>query len=79
MIYRGIVKGNVVVLEDEVALPEGLKVAVMPQEKGQSIEALDWLKECDEVREAIRVRIRGYAGDSVQELQELRGKRASRI
>jgi hypothetical protein len=80
MTCKGVIRNNVVILEEGVQLPDGLRVTVIPEEEIFSNVAAEdeWLKICDEVREAIRARVGGYAGDSVQELRELREERADR-
>jgi len=81
MTCKGVVKNNVVILEGGVQLPDGLRVTVMPEEEtvfGDITAGDEWLEICDEVREAIRARAGGYAGNSVEELRELREERSSR-
>lgn len=71
MTYRGIVKGNVIVLEDEATLPEGTRVSVIPEE--QVITLKEWLEKARRVREQLP-----ETSDSVEILRQLREGRASR-
>ena len=79
MIYRGIVKGNVVHLEDEASLPEGLRVSVIPEEEFRSVvvehpqNLKAWLQEARQVRAQLP-----ETSDSVDMLRQLREERASR-
>jgi len=80
MTCRGVIKNNVVILEEGVQLPDGLRVTVIPEEDifSDTTSGDEWLEICDEVREAIKARVDGYAGDSVEELRELREERSRR-
>ena len=79
MIYRGVVKGNVVHLEDEASLPEGLRVSVIPEEEFRNVvvehpqNLKAWLQEARQVRAQLP-----ETGDSVDMLRQLREGRASR-
>jgi hypothetical protein len=79
MIYRGIVKGNVVQLEDEAMLPEGLRVNVIPEEELKSVvvehpqNLKTWLQGARQVRTQLP-----ETSDSVDMLRQLREERASR-
>jgi len=81
--YKGVVKDNVIVLEQGVKLPEGMEVEViaqgwwMPEEARRN--ATDkrafkrWLAKCDRHRERMK-----ETTDSVQIIREMREERASR-
>jgi hypothetical protein len=79
MIYKGIVKGNVIQLEDEAALPDGTRVSVIPEEliagrivdHPMSLKA--WLQEARQVRAQLP-----ETSNSVEILCQLREERASR-
>ncbi len=79
MIYKGIVRGNVVQLEDEAILPDGLRVSVIPEEQLRSVvveHAMTlkaWLQEARQVRAQLP-----KTSDSVDMLRQLREERASR-
>ena len=79
MMYKGVVKGNVIQLEDEVILPEGTQVSVIP-EKPVSGRVLEypmtlkaWLREARQVRDQLP-----QTSDSAEILRRLREDRASR-
>ena len=81
--YRGIVKDNVIVLEQGVKLPEGTEVQVVPQGWWMSEEAMrnatdkkasrKLLAECDKLQEQMP-----ETTDSVKIIREMREERASR-
>jgi hypothetical protein len=79
MIYKGVVKGNVVQLEEAITLPEGMRVSVIPEEsvpRGgmQPLFTLHtWVQEARQVRAHLPP-----TRDSVELLQQLREERASR-
>jgi hypothetical protein len=79
MIYKGVVKGNVIQLEDDVTLPDGMRVTVAPEEptasRGEkpSITLQEWLHEARQVRAQLP-----KTSDSVDILRQLREERASR-
>ena len=79
MIYKGVVKGNVVHLEDTVILPEGLRVSVIPEEPApsrgvpHSVTLHAWLREARQVRAHLPT-----TSDSVDILRQLREERARR-
>jgi hypothetical protein len=79
MIYKGIVKGNVVQLEGKAILPEGLRVNVIPEEELRSVVVEHpqnlkvWLQDARQVRAQLP-----ETSDSVDILRELRVERASR-
>jgi hypothetical protein len=79
MIYKGVVKGNVVQLEDEVTLPEGMRVSVIPEEPATSgvlkhpITMQEWLREARQARAQLP-----KTSDAVDILRQLREERASR-
>lgn len=81
--YKGVVKNNVVVLEDGVQLPDGTEVEVITQGWWLSEEARrnalnkeafqKWLSDCDKHRERMK-----KTKDSVQIIHELREERSNR-
>lgn len=81
--YKGVVKNNVVMLEEGVKLPEGTEVEVIPLGRWMSEEARRnatdkeafkrWLNKCDRHREQMK-----ETTDSVQIIRELREERTSR-
>jgi hypothetical protein len=81
--YKGVVKGNVIVLEEGVKLPEGTEVEVIAQGWWMSEEAKRnatdreafkrLLAECDELREQMP-----ETTDSVKIISEMREERADR-
>ena len=79
MIYKGVVKGNVVQLEDAVTLPEGLRVSVIPEEPASSrgvphsVTLQAWLREARQVRAYLP-----KTSDSVDILRRMREERARR-
>jgi hypothetical protein len=79
MIYKGVVKGNVVQLEDVVTLPEGMRVSVIPEEPASSgglqpsVTLHVWLQEARQVRAQLPT-----TSDSFEMLRQLREERASR-
>jgi hypothetical protein len=79
MTCRGVVRGRQVVLEDEVTLPEGTRVQVIPEEPvsgvgpGAPSSLLAWLQEAREVRAGLPM-----TSDSTELLRDLREGRAQR-
>ena len=79
MTYRGVVKGKVIALQDGVALPEGTRVSVIPEESVTAhvpehpITLQEWLQAARQVRAQLP-----ETSDSVNILQQLREERASR-
>ncbi len=79
MTYKGIVKGNVIELEEEVILPEGTRVSIIPEQQvmingaQQPMSLKAWLQEARQVRTQLPT-----TGDSVEILRKLREGRASR-
>ena len=81
--YKGVVKDNVIVLEEGVKLPEGTEVEVMPQGWWMSEEAKrnatdkeafrKWLARCSKHRKQMPM-----TTDSVQIIREMREARTSR-
>ena len=81
--YKGVVKDNVIVLEQGVKLPKGTEVEVIAQGWWMSEEARrnatdkesfrKLLDECDELRKQMP-----KTTDSVQIIREMREERASR-
>ena len=79
MIYKGVVKGNVVQLEEAVTLPEGMRVSIIPEELATRwgvkplLTMQTWLQEARQVRAQLPT-----TSDSVELLRRLREERASR-
>lgn len=79
MTYRGVVKGNVVELEGDIAIPEGTRVCIIPEETGifdvsqHALSLHEWLREARQVRSQLP-----KTSDSVEILRQLRERRASR-
>jgi len=79
MIYKGVVKGNVIELEGKAALPEGTRVSVIPEPPAgvsvpqPSMTLKEWLQEARQVRAQMP-----ETGDSVEILRQLREGRARR-
>jgi hypothetical protein len=79
MTYKGVVKGNVVVLEEHVTLPEGTHVRVIPERPGAfnttpfAMTLKEWLWEARQVRAQLP-----STGDSVEILRQLREERTNR-
>jgi len=73
MTYRGVVKGNVVELEDHVALPQGTRVFVIPEAPaaGHARTLRGWLKEARRVRKGLP-----ETSDSVEIVRRLRKERS---
>lgn len=77
--YKGVVKGNVIELKDEVTLPEGICVSVIPEEPvmvsvlEHPMTLKEWLQEARQVRAQLP-----KTSDSVEILRQLREGRASR-
>jgi len=75
--YRGVVKDNVIVLDQGVRLPEGTEVEVLPQGWWMSEEAMrnatdkesfrKWLARCSKHREQMEL-----TTDSMQVIREMR-------
>ena len=73
-LYRGIVRGRSVELEDGALLPEGTRVTVIPEEPAGEAHSLGaWLREARQVRAQLPL-----ASDSVEILGEIRQERADR-
>lgn len=79
MTYKGVVKGKVIELEGEAALPEGLRVNVIPEGSvaasvpKHSMTLKEWLREARQVRIQLP-----RTSDSVEIVRQLREERASR-
>ena len=73
-LYRGIVRGRLVELEDGALLPEGTRVTVIPESPADEAYSLGaWLREARKVRAQLPL-----TGDSVEILGEIRQERADR-
>ena len=79
MSYRGIVKGQVIELEDKVILPEGTRVSIIPEPTGAgtvpapAVSLQKWLQDARQVRARLP-----KTSDSVELLRQLREERANR-
>ena len=79
MTYKGVVKGKVIELKDDVALPEGTCVSVIPEEPvtvnvpEHHMTLKEWLRKARQVRAQLPP-----TSDSVEILRQLREGRASR-
>ena len=81
--YKGVVKDNVIVLEDDVKLPEGAEVEIITQGWWMSEEAKrnatdkgsfkKLIEECNRLREQMP-----ETTDSVQIIREMREARTNR-
>ena len=73
-LYRGVVHGRSVELEDDALLPEGTRVTIIPEEPTDETYSLGaWLRETRQVRELLPL-----TSDSVAILEEIRQERADR-
>jgi hypothetical protein len=79
MTYKGIVKGKVIELEGEVALPEGMYVNIIPERPAMMnpLEYPTTLKEWLQGARQLRAQL-PKTSDSVEILRQLRERRASR-
>ncbi len=85
--YKGVVKDNVIVLKDDVELPEGAEVEIINKGWWLSDEARciagdenalqKWLAECDQLRSRIKSES-GVTTDSAQIIREMREARSNR-
>lgn len=79
MTYKGVVKGKVIALQDGVALPEGTRVSVIPEESvtvrvpEHPTTLQEWLQAARQVRAQLP-----ETSDAVDILRQLREERASR-
>jgi hypothetical protein len=77
--YKGIVKGKVIELEGDVAIPEGTRVDIIPEGppavnlRQHSMTLHEWLQEARQLRAQLP-----ETSDSVEMLRHLREGRASR-
>lgn len=77
MAYKGVVKGNVIELEEGAVLPDGTRVSVIPEPPssvsapGHAVPLTTWLWKAHQLREQIP-----KTSDSVEILQQLREERA---
>lgn len=73
-LYRGIVRGRSIEIEDGALLPEGTRVTIIPEEPTDQTYSLGaWLKETRQVRAQLPL-----TTDSVDILEEIRQERADR-
>ena len=73
MTYKGVARGKIIELEGDVALPEGTRVSVVPEQRITVISLKEWLKEARQFRRQLP-----KTSDSVEILREMRERRASR-
>lgn len=79
MTCTGIVQDGRIVLDGDTALPEGLRVQIIPLEHGNGAGTVDkltlgeWLEQVDKVRAALP-----HTSDSTDLLRQLREERADR-
>ena len=73
MTYKGVARGKIIELEGDVALPEGTRVSVVPEQQITVISLKEWLKEARHLRRQLP-----KTSDSVEILREMRERRASR-
>ena len=73
MTYKGVAKGKIIELEGDVALPEGTRVSVVPEEPMTVVTLKEWLKEARRFRAQLQ-----KSSDSVDILRKMRETRASR-
>lgn len=73
-VYKGIVRGGLIELEDDTVLPEGIRVRVIPEDTAVKDSALrEWLQEARQLRAQFPM-----TSDSVEILRHLRQERADR-
>lgn len=73
MSFRGVVKGRIIELEGDVALPEGTRVSVVAEQPTTVATLKEWLKDARQFRAQLP-----KTGDSVEIVRQMREKRASR-
>ncbi|MBI3795802.1 MAG: hypothetical protein HY268_02395 [Deltaproteobacteria bacterium] len=78
MTYKGIVKGNVIELEEEITLPKGTRVSIIPEQPlpvtvpQRPLTLPEWLREARQIRARLP-----QTSDSVEILRQLREGRAN--
>ena len=73
-LYRGIVRGRLVELEDGALLPEGTRVTIIPEGPADEAPSLGaWLHEARQLRAQLPL-----TSDSVEILEQIRQERADR-
>ena len=79
MPYKGVVKGHVIELEEEVILPEGTRVSIIPEPSmtvtvsPRAMTLKEWLQDARQVRVHLP-----KTSDSVELLRQLREEHAHR-
>lgn len=79
MPYKGIVKGQVIELEEKVILPEGTRVSIIPEPSiavtvpAHAVTLKEWLQDARQMRARLP-----ETSDSVEILRQLREERAYR-
>lgn len=73
-VYKGIVRGRQVELEDDALLPEGTRVKVIPEGLAVETSSLrNWLHEARQLRAQLSL-----GSDSAEILREIRQERTGR-
>ena len=67
MAYRGVAKGKIIELEGDVALPEGTRVSVVPEEPSTNVTLKEWLQDARRLRAQLP-----KTSDSVDILRQMR-------
>jgi hypothetical protein len=73
MTFRGVAKGRIIELDGDVALPEGTRVSVVPEQPVAVMTLRMWLQEARQLRAQLP-----KISDSVDILREMRATRADR-
>lgn len=74
MTYKGVAKGKIIELEGNVALPEGTRVSVVPEQPMTVITLKEWLKEARQFKAQLP-----KTSDSVDILRKMRETRAGKM
>jgi hypothetical protein len=71
MTYRGVAKGKIIELEGDVALPEGTRVSVVPEQHPTIVTLKEWLQDARRLRAQLP-----KTSDSVDILRQMREVRS---
>jgi len=71
MTYRGVAKGKIIELEGDVALPEGTRVSVVPEQPPTIVTLKEWLQDARRLRAQLP-----KTSDSVDILRQMREVRS---
>lgn len=71
MTYRGVAKGRIIELEGDVALPEGTRVSVVPEQPPTIVTLKEWLQDARRLRAQLP-----KTSDSVDILRQMREVRS---